>query len=440
MRVLLISPNREQLPDPVFPLGLAYVSSALIGAGHDVRALDLLFSDDTEAEIERTVKDYDPEVIGISIRNVDDVSYPKRHSYTAEYRSVVSCLRRLTKAPIVLGGSGFTIMPEEFMRELGADFGIRGEGERAFPELLGRLGGKPGVIHARRVNALDETVPYRGLFDADAYYRLGGMLNIQTKRGCPFGCIYCTYPKVEGRRVRLRDPIRVADELEKVVSETGVKHFFFVDSIFNYPPSHASAVCREIIKRKIGVRWSCYGIPSAMTPELAGLMRRAGCSGVEFGVDSLNDEALVMLGKSFDYGKIKKAGEICRSAGIKFCLFLFVGAPGDTLERVRENFGRLDELSPDAAVIMAGIRVFPRTRLEAIMKKENGNLRAGLEPLFYVSPEVLENIDDIVQEASRRKKWTLPGFEVKLSERLRRRIRESGMKGSLWEGLTERFG
>ncbi len=440
MRVLLISPNREQLPDPVFPLGLAYVSSALIGAGHDVRALDLLFSDDTEAEIEGTVKDYGPEVIGVSIRNVDDVSYPKRHSYTAEYRSVVSCLRGLTKAPIVLGGSGFTIMPEEFMRELGADFGIRGEGERAFPELLGRLGGKPGVVHARRVNALDETVPYRGLFDADAYYRLGGMLNIQTKRGCPFGCIYCTYPKVEGKRVRLRSPESVADELEKVVSETGVRHFFFVDSIFNHPPSHASAVCREIIKRKIGIRWSCYGIPSDMTPELAGLMRAAGCSGVEFGVDSLNDEALGALGKSFDYGKIKKAGEICRGAGIKFCLFLFVGAPGDTLERVRENFGKLDELSPDAAVIMAGIRVFPRTRLEAVMKKENGNLRAGLEPLFYVSPEVLENIDDIVQEASRRKKWTLPGFEVKLSERLRRRIRESGMKGSLWEGLTERFG
>jgi radical SAM superfamily enzyme YgiQ (UPF0313 family) len=78
-------------------------------------------------------------VIGISLRNIDDVAYPKKHSYLAEYKSTIKSLRKYSRAPIVLGGSGFTIMPEAFMSELGADFGIVGEGEKAFPELLRKM-------------------------------------------------------------------------------------------------------------------------------------------------------------------------------------------------------------------------------------------------------------------------------------------------------------
>lgn len=439
MRVLLISPNREWVPDPVFPLGLAYVASSLINEGHEVKILDLLFSEDIEKDIEDAVEDLMPQVMGISIRNVDDVSYPKNHTYLSEYKLVISILRELTDSPIVLGGSGFTILPREFMRELKTEFGIVGEGEKAFPRLLRTLKNNKTLLTPLKVDSIDAIKPKREIFDVEAYYQYGGMLNIQTKRGCPFKCIYCTYPKIEGRRMRLRDPHRVVDELEDIVLETGVNHFFFVDSIFNYPIKHAAQICREIIRRRLEINWTCYCTPYSMTEEIIGLMLRAGCTGVEFGTDSLNDDSLEVLGKSFDFRKIKEVSGKCRKMGLKFCHFLFIGAPGDTKELVIENFERLDGLAPDAAVVMAGIRVFPGTGIEKILKGVSSVNKIGLEPVFYITPDVLKNIEQLTEEVLKRKNWAMPGFEINIHERLQRKLRESGMKGSLWEGLSEKI-
>ncbi|HYQ47823.1 MAG TPA: lipid biosynthesis B12-binding/radical SAM protein, partial [Thermodesulfovibrionales bacterium] len=369
MRVLLISPNREHLPAPSFPLGLAYIASAVMRHGHEVRVLDLCFADDAEAAIAADIAGFGPEVIGMSLRNIDDVAYPKQHSYLRDYRAAVAAVRRHSRAPLVLGGSGFTIMPEQFMDALGADFGIVGEGERVFPRLLrdiasGKKTSEGCIITCRPgITKPDEITPDRGLFDCGSYYRLGGMLNIQTKRGCPFRCIYCTYPKVEGRKVRMRDPAAVADELEAVVERSGARHFFIVDSIFNFPAAHATAVCNEIIRRNLDIQWSCYANPAYMNGELADIMVRAGCTGVEFGTDSLEDTVCRKLGKNFTWKKAAEASAVCKKSGLRFCHFVFAGSPGDTDETVRVTIKRLEELQPDAAVIMAGIRIFPGTVL-----------------------------------------------------------------------------
>jgi radical SAM superfamily enzyme YgiQ (UPF0313 family) len=443
MKILLISPNREHLPDPAFPLGLAYIASALMGHGHAVRVLDLCFADEPEHAIAADIAGFRPEVIGMSLRNIDDVAYPKKHSYLRDYQSAISAARRHTSVPIVLGGSGFTIMPGEFMKALGADYGITGEGERVFPQLLkdissGKRIVKGCIIHSRRrIASIDETVPDRGLFDTSSYYHLGGMLNIQTKRGCPFRCVYCTYPKVEGRKVRMRDPVAVADELADVVERTGARHFFFVDSIFNYPVAHAAAVCGEIIRRNLDIRWSCYANPAYMTGELADAMVRAGCTGVEFGTDSLEDTVLRKLGKSFTYSKARKASDICRERGLKFCHFVFAGAPGDTDAAVRITLERLEELQPDAAVIMAGIRIFPGTVLADMARQDLGLSDPGLEPVFYLSPHV-RDYDRIKDEVSKKRAWIMPGFEINIHARLQRKLREHGIKGSLWEELAKR--
>ncbi len=434
MRVLLVNPNREQLPDPVFPLGLAYVGAALQGAGHEVATADLAFSENIRADLGTAVREHEPEVVGLSLRNIDDVAFPRRRSYVKEYKEVVSILRELTDAPIVLGGSGFTIMPRELMKELGADYGIRGEGEESFVRLLEDMESAKKVSQPVRMKDLDRVCPAHGLFNTQEYYRLGGMLNVQTKRGCSFKCIYCTYPMVEGRRVRMRKPESVANELERITAETGVRHFFIVDSVFNNPPRHAEAVCRELIKRKLDISWSAYCTPREMDGKLASLMLEAGCSGVEFGLDSLDDEGLRVLGKSFTFADIEKASSACREAGLKFCHFTFMGAPGDTIKSVREGFSKLDAIEPDAAVIMAGIRVFPRTGLSKLM----GLKRIGLEPEFFIEPEVLEHLDKLSQEASARRNWALPGLEINMHERLQRKLRELGIKGSLWEELANR--
>jgi len=477
MNVLLVSPNREHLPDPVFPLGLSYLASALREQGHQVRTIDLCFSEHMDSDIQKAITDFQPDVIGMSLRNIDDVCYPKQHSYLQEYKTTIGSLRTYSQVPIVLGGSGFTIMPEAFMQELGADFGIIGEGEKAFPELLKKItslapslaaqsglllarreqiidaetapydlppfqggikGGKGRIISSRsRLKDLDCVIPDRELFDSSSYYRLGGMLNIQTKRGCPFKCIYCTYPKVEGRIVRMRSPQSVADEMEKIVAETGARHFFIVDSIFNYPINHAKAVCDEIIRRGLNIQWSCYANPAHMTEELADAMVRAGCTAVEFGTDSLVDEMLINMGKSFTFRKVREASAICKEKGLKFCHFIFAGSPGDTDETIDMTLARLEEIAPDAAVIMAGIRIFPGTILADHARKDLGIADIGLTPVFYHS-RTLTDYDKVAEAVSKKKNWIMPGYEINFHPRLQKKIREHGIKGSLWEGLGKR--
>ncbi len=450
MRVLLISPNRERLPDPVFPLGLSYVASALKEADCEVKALDLFFEDDIKKAITTTIEDFAPQLIGLSLRNIDDVSFPRSVSYIPLYREVIQHCRESSDAPIVAGGSGFTIMPAECMKALDIDYGVIGEGEGAMVLLVRHLKGETGLpdgIVAREGplkppsrSAQWQTIrPDRRLFNIKEYYNVGGMLNIQTKRGCPFGCIYCSYPKIEGRNVRVRSPEDVIDEMENIVKEHNIHHFFIVDSVFNYPRDYAIRFCRLMIERGLEVHWSCYATPGLMDGELIELMIKAGCEGVEFGTDSLDDPVLEALGKGFRYAQVKAVSEECKKAGLSFCHFVFIGSPGEDSESLEKTLERLCSLEADSSVIMAGIRIFPDTALAKRAEEELGIKDIGLEPVYYFSPRIIGDIDKIVDRiSSEHPDWVFPGFEINFNERLQRLLRRAGKKGTLWSGISER--
>jgi radical SAM superfamily enzyme YgiQ (UPF0313 family) len=234
MQILLISANRERMPYPVAPLGLAYIAEALLAEGHDVRAIDLCFSKDIEHDLTQSVADFPPDVIGISLRNLDNLTYPPSISYLPELEETIAIIRRCTAAPIVIGGSGFSLAPLPLMQRLEVDFGVVGEGEGSMVELVQRLEqgasleGIPGVLIKGKDEFLPPrpsdsfSVPARRVLDNERYLREGGMANIQTKRGCPFNCIYCTYPLLEGKRVRVRDVGEVVGELKDLQTEQGV--------------------------------------------------------------------------------------------------------------------------------------------------------------------------------------------------------------------------
>src|SRR5207247_847673 len=139
VRLLLVSANQERSPDPVAPLGVCYVAAAAAQAGHDVRVLDLCFSEDVEADVTAAVAAHRPEAIGISLRNVDNCAYPDTVSYLPHYRRVVEACRAASAAPIVLGGSAFTTMPAHYLAALDVPWGVVGAGEAAFPALPARL-------------------------------------------------------------------------------------------------------------------------------------------------------------------------------------------------------------------------------------------------------------------------------------------------------------
>ena len=451
MRVLLISANVEKLPDPVAPLGLAYLSAVLKCQGHDVYCLDLCFEENAEEALGKSLRNFRPEVIGLSLRNVDNVSYPQAISYLPFYKGLVERCRQLSPSPIFLGGSGFTLMPEPILNYLQADAGIVGEGEDVFPKaLLPVTSDSPPAVEGliRRgagnscrpvcIQDLDSLPPpdWSGL-DLEKYFSHGGMGNLQTKRGCPFGCIYCTYPLIEGKMIRLRSPAKVAGEAEALI-DRGVGNAFIVDNIFNFPETHAREVCRVFIQKGIPLKWSCYVHPAYFSPALAEDMKKAGCTSVEFGTDSGSLIVLAKLGKNFTPEDIQRASRRAREAGLEVCHSLSLGAPGETEETLQDTLGLMEKISPTAVIAMLGLRIFPGTGLARLAEAEEmiSLSHDFLQPAFYIAPRVKAKLVEWAEKAATlHPTWIFPGLRINISPPLQSKLRRIGVKGPLWEHM-----
>ncbi len=451
MRILLISPNQEMLPDPVVPLGLAYLSSSLKAKGYEVRILDLCFEENPLTALEQAFRHFQPDVLGLSMRNVDNVAFPETVSYLPFFRELIQTCRRLTSAPIVLGGSGFTLMPREILEYLEADGGVIGEGEEAFLQVLSQgkeLASHPvdgwirpqgeGPIRPARIADLDSLpAPDFASIRLDTYYRRGGMGSLQTKRGCPLTCIYCTYPLIEGIQIRLRRPEQVVREAEALV-QRGIGNAFIVDNIFNHPERHAREVCQALMEKKVPLCWSCYAHPAYFSSPLAKEMKEAGCTGVEFGTDSGSPRVLAKLGKNFSPEDIRRANRLAMEAGLEVCHSLSLGAPGETEETLRETFDLMEEITPTAVIAMIGLRIFPRTGL-ARLAVEEGLISPShdfLPPVFYIAPNLKEKIIDLAKgKATTHPNWIFPGLGINVSVSLQAKLRRIGVKGPLWEHM-----
>ncbi len=452
MDILLISANREKSPYPVFPLGLAFLAGPLEAAGHGIRAIDLCFEDDPEATVAEAFSASLPDAVVISIRNIDNVTFPGSRSYLAGVRKVVDLCRGRTV--IILGGSGYSLMPREILESLDGDYGIVGEGEDVLPRLLECLARNenplhlPGVLVKGEVSFLPphpvETIgkPERNLFPVERYNREGGMANLQTKRGCPFSCTYCTYPILEGSRVRLRNIDEILHEIRELVENFGTEYIYFVDDIFNYPMDFAESLCRAIIGSGLKLNWSAFINPGFISPELVRLMVEAGCDAMEFGTDSGSPTMLRSLGKSFGPDDIRSASALCRDAGVDFAHYILFGGPGETEYTVLESFDLMDEVEPTAVIGMTGIRIFPGTGLY-LKAIEDGIIGPGtplLEPVFYLSPHVKDSLCDLVtNEAMERRNWVVPGLEINMSDAMLAALRSFPVKGPLWK-LMKRLG
>jgi radical SAM superfamily enzyme YgiQ (UPF0313 family) len=335
------------------------------------------------------------------------------------------------------------------MQRLEVDFGIVGEGEGSMVELVQRLGkgascdGIPGLLIRGKDEFLPPRpldafgVPARDVLDNKRYLQEGGMANIQTKRGCPFNCIYCTYPLLEGKHVRVRDVGEVVRELKALQREQGVDYCYFVDDIFNYPPDYTEALLREMLAERVKMRWTAFVNPRFLTPEVTGLMAKAGCQGVELGVDSGSSKILNLYGKGFETQDIINASQYCREADLNFALYLLLGGPGEDEATLHDTFALMDRLDPTAVIIMLGIRIYPQTRLQKIaiqegVIKEDDDL---LEPRFYISPLFgPERLIELVTESAlERRGWIVPGLEINISLPLMEGIRKFGYRGPLWE-------
>ncbi len=420
MNVLLISANTETMNMPPLPLGLACVAAATRKAGHAVTMADLMFREDGVRSIPVLLDEVRPDVVGISVRNIDDQNMERPKFLLDSIREVVAGCREACRAPIVLGGAGYTIFPESALRRLGADMGVRGEGETAFPALLERLArGAPvsdlhGVCLPGRPSAparfetdLDGLpLPEPALWVPPGIGALDLWVPVQTRRGCPMGCIYCPNPAIEGRAVRRRSPERVAEWLA-VLRDAGARDFNFVDNTFNLPQLYAKALCRAILREGLDIRMWCIVYPKWVDAELVALMAEAGCRRVSLGFESGSDRMLRALNKHYRAEDVEEVSRMFREAGIARDGFLLLGGPGETKDSVEESLSFADSLGLDALRITAGIRIYPGTPLAAAAVEEGVLEREDdlLEPRFYLAEGLRDWLPERVAAYRSRRDW-----------------------------------
>ena len=213
---------------------------------------------------------------------------------------------------------------------------------------------------------------------------------MQTRRGCPFECAYCTYPLIEGRDYRLFPPDAVAGAVRRLAG-SGIRDVEFVDNVFNAPRDHAMAVCEALARAGLQVRLHTVDLsPAGLDDALLEAMERAGFEGIGVTVESAAQAVLTGLRKEFDAAQVRAAAEAVRRHALP-CLWIFMfGGPGETRETALETLQFAGSvLRPgDAAFFTVGLRVYPGTALAESARRE-GLLAEDvdlLRPTFYVSP------------------------------------------------------
>jgi radical SAM superfamily enzyme YgiQ (UPF0313 family) len=446
MKILLISANIVRVPYYIYPLGLDYVAGALSGR-HTVRVADINLGRKIEPLLE-IIGDFKPDAIGLSLRNIDNTDVMDTRGFIRNYRELIAAIRSVSPATVILGGSGFTIFPRQLMSELRADYGIIGEGER-LPLLLDAIEtgadttGIPGVITGSGAEIipppLDE--PFRRSFIggeiAQFYTERGGILNLQTKRGCSYNCIYCTYPHIEGSSLR---PVPAGEVAETALElqRMGGKYFFITDSAFNCDYDHSAEVARAFKAGGVTIPWGAFLAPTKPPADYYRTLHDAGMTHAEFGTESLSDTMLASYGKPFNVRDVLASHRAAVDAGLYVAHYLLLGGPGETGETIEETLRNAEGLDRTVLFFFCGIRIYPHTRLYEIAVREGQIAETDdlLEPVFYQSRGITsEEIISVVKERAKgRENWFI-GTTSAHTSRLVARLHRQGHTGPLWEHM-----
>ena len=421
MKILLI--NTNTIKPAIAPVGLEYVAEYLKSHHVNIITIDLSFQ--PESEIEKAVKNTFPDFIGINIRNLDDCRFQSKTFFLPEIKKIVTRLKKITDAPIIAGGGGFSVSPESALEYLGLDYGICRDGEEAMlsfiesfknPETIPNLIYKKDGIYIRNKQQffdLRKLNPERTVFDNKRYFNEGGMGSVETKRGCIKDCIYCVDYLTKGKCLRLREPKSVVKEMEKLY-EMGITHFHLCDSEFNIPHYHAVLICQALIKSDLSnnIKWYCYCSPKEFDYELAKMMVNAGCAGINFGVDSASEDILTLLKRDFTSLDLVNTAETCHRYEIPFMYDLLFGVPGENERTINETIELMKKIKPTIVGTAIGVRLYNKTPMTELVKDllakgavkkdclygDVANNDDFLKPVFYISPVLGEDIFETVEK------------------------------------------
>jgi len=268
------------------------------------------------------------------------------------------------------------------------------------------------------------------------YTQRSGLVNLQTKRGCPYACSYCSYPSLEGRAYRFRDPREVGEDLERLQKEHGAPQVFLTDSVFNDHEGHYLLILEEILRRDLHLAWSCYLRPQGLGRAEVALMKRAGLFAAELGTDATTDLTLRALNKGFTFDEVVEVNEAFVAEKLPCAHFVMFGGPGETEATLREGLANLERLRHTVVFAYSGICIFPGTALRQLALEEGlvGEDYCPQTPVYYQSHGVdPATMNGMIEAGFRGKRDRV--FPPEKSRQQMEILQRLGHRGILWPTL-----
>ena len=449
-KILILSANTFQVPYPVYPIGVSYLATYLkeFLPDYNLKLCDLNFN--SQEEILNIIEEFKPAYIAVSIRNIDGVNSYDPVNFIGNYKRIIDAIKSQhhKEYKLLIGGAGFSIFPDVLFNELKPDFAIVGEGESSLVELINALDNDLPVddvnglvylkngklaINARNKNATDLNLRFDESL-VDFYWQNSGMLNIQTKRGCPFQCVYCTYPLIEGRNVRTLNTDKIVSSVKRMKEEKEIDYIFFTDSVFNMKTSYNIELAKKLIAADLGVKWGAYFYPKGLTEDELKLYKESGLIHIEFGTESISDAVLKSYRKHFTVADILQQSELCNKLDIDYAHFLILAGVGETDATVDETYENSKKMGLSVFFPFVGMRIYPGTALQKIAIDEGiiTNDDLLLEPKYYISKDVtMETLKSRAHATGKR--WVFPDEDTaSITNKMRLKRNK---KGPLWEYL-----
>lgn len=398
----------------IHPLGLGYLGAYLEQYNYSVKIIDANSEDLSDEQILNILREFLPDVIGFSATTP---------AFLNAKRLIAKIRSEIKEVKVIIGGAHVTAVPEDTIRNCGADIGIIGEGEHTVLELMQYFEAKTGsqtysdkidlseingivykegerVIitkHREFIKDIDSLpfparhlmLPLKKLQPVPASFKYLPSTHLITSRGCSSQCTFCDRA-IFGTKVRMASPKKVVDEIEEIVYKYGARDYKFFDDTFTANKKRVYEICDEIIKRKLDkIPWACLTKVRAVDLDILRYMKRAGCWQVLYGLESGDDRMLKLLKKGNSVEDNKRAVLWAHSVGLNVRGDFIVGTPGETMESMENTLN----FSLNVPLGYAHFNKFvplPGTELyRSLLEKRGGND-------FYDYNKITSSITDIV--------------------------------------------
>ena len=356
IRVLLIYPPSKQVHQD-FPMGMLMLAAVLEKAGHEVHLLDSCAVKKRRSieDIVSFATDLKPDVIGMTL-----LTPTVRESYK------LAAELKAKGFKVIAGGPHATLVPEEVISR-DFDAVVLGEGEPVVEQAVKAIMGQipkdsvAGLVYKNSQNQAVYTSPREPLADIDSlpfparhlvdmseYGITNGQMpkaNIFSSRGCPALCSFCA-GGLFGKRFRFRSSKNIIEEMLAVHQAYGTQEFHFVDDAMTVNRERIREFCKSLIELRLPVRWSIMTRVDTIDEDLLGLLSKAGCMQIEYGVESGHPETLKKIHKPHTVEMVRKIIPLTAQYKIKPYVFFILGFPWESADDIQVTFDLMKELAP----------------------------------------------------------------------------------------------